>query len=160
MAAVVGIVAVDRAGAIGKGGALPWRYPADMKFFRETTTGNVCVMGRRTWETLRGPLKDRLNVVLTASGAVERAPSVVVLRDRAEVLALREYLRCDLYIIGGARVYEEFAGEIDRWYVTEVPLTVEGADTFMPADFLRDFEPYDSLQLSDDLKVTFYERKN
>ena len=159
MSKLIGIVAVDRSGAIGKGGGLPWRYPADMKFFRERTTGNVCVMGRRTWETLKQPLKERLNVVLTASGEVEPAPSVIVLRDKASVLALRDYLKCDIYIIGGARGYEAFREEIDRWYVTEIPLTIEDADTYMPADFLRGFEPYDSLQLEDDLKVTLYERR-
>ena len=48
--------------------------------------------------------------------------------------------------------------EIERWVVTEVPLTVEGADTFMPANFLEGFRPYDSRELGDGLKVTFYER--
>ncbi len=46
--AIIGIVAVDRRGAIGKGGALPWRYPADMRFFRQQTTGHACVMGHKT----------------------------------------------------------------------------------------------------------------
>ena len=159
MPKIIGIVAVDRNGAIGRGGALPWRYPADMKFFREQTTGNVCVMGRRTWATLKGPLKGRLNVVLTTRGEVEPQPSVVVLRDRAEVLSLRGYLACDLYVIGGARVYESFLADIDRWVVTEVPVAVEGADTFMPEGFLRGFTPSDTRQLEDDLKVTFYERR-
>ena len=49
---IIGIVAVDRNGAIGKGGKLPWHYSADMKFFKETTTGNACVMGYNTWLTL------------------------------------------------------------------------------------------------------------
>jgi dihydrofolate reductase len=159
MSKIIGIVAVDRSGAIGKDGGLPWRYPADMRFFRERTTGHVCVMGRRTWETLKRPLEGRLNVVLTASGEVAPAPSVVLLRDKASVLALRDYLMCDIFIIGGARVYEAFLDEIDRWYVTEVPLKVESADTFMPADFLRGFEPRDALPLADDLKVTLYERR-
>ena len=159
MSKIIGIVAVDRNGAIGRGGALPWHYPADMKFFREQTTGNACVMGRRTWATLKRPLKDRLNVVLTRRGEVGPRPSVVVLRDRAEVLSLKGYLACDLYVIGGARVYESFLADIDAWVVTEVPVAVEGADTFMPEGFLRGFTPSDTRQLEDDLKVTFYERR-
>ena len=159
MAKIIGIVAVDRQGAIGKGGRLPWHYPADLKFFKSQTQGNVCVMGRRTWATLAKPLPGRLNVVLTSGAGPEPRESVVVLRDKLAVLSLREYLACDLYVIGGARVYESFLGEIDRWVVTEVPLTVEGADTFMPEGYLEGFEPYDSLPLEGELKVTFYERR-
>jgi len=159
MSKIIGIVAVDRNGAIGRGGALPWHYPADMKFFREQTTGHVCVMGRRTWGSLKRPLKDRLNVVLTAGGGVEPPPPVLVLRDRAEVLSLKDYLASDLYVIGGARVYESFLADIDRWVVTEVPVAVEGADAFMPEGFLRGFTAFDTRQLEDDLKVTFYERR-
>ena len=159
MSKIIGIVAVDRNNAIGKGGRLPWHYSSDLKFFRAQTTGNVCVMGRRTWASLKSPLKERLNVVLTTRAEVEPQPAVIVLRDKLSVLSLREYLACDLYIIGGAKVYESFLGEIDRWVVTEVPLTVEGADTFMPEGFLTGFEPSDTLRLEEDLKVTFYERR-
>ena len=158
MSKIIGIVAVDRQRAIGKGGRLPWHYSSDLKFFKAQTTGNVCVMGYRTWLTLKSPLKNRLNVVLTTRAEIEPQPSVVVLRDKLSVLSLREYLACDLYVIGGARVYESFLNEIGRWIVTEVPLTVEGADTFMPAGFLEGFKPYDTLQLEEDLKVTFYEK--
>ena len=63
--AIIGIVALDRNLAIGKNGKLPWHYSADMKFFKETTIGNVVVMGRRTWLTLKGPLPDRQNIVLS-----------------------------------------------------------------------------------------------
>ncbi|MBA3239845.1 MAG: dihydrofolate reductase [Acidobacteria bacterium] len=156
--AIIGIVAVDRAGAIGKGGALPWRYPADLKFFREQTTGHACLMGARTWATLRKPLPDRLNIVLSRRTEAEEQESVVWLRDRLSVLSLKDYLKCNLFVIGGARVYETFAADIDHWVVTEIPLTVEGADTFMSANFLKDFKPSGSRLLEGDLRVTFYER--
>ncbi|HEV2799068.1 MAG TPA: dihydrofolate reductase [Pyrinomonadaceae bacterium] len=164
-----GIVAIDQNGAIGKGGSIPWHYPADMRFFREQTTGHACVMGRRTWDSLKRPLKGRLNVVLSRSvAAVERQAEeqdgqlpqggVIFLPDKRSVLALAPYLSCDLYVIGGVQIYTAFQSEIERWIVTEIPLAVEGADTFMPADFLRDFRPRTIRQLEDDLKVTFYER--
>ena len=156
--AIIGIVAVDRRGAIGKGGQLPWHYPADLKFFKGQTTGNACVMGYKTWLTLKRPLPNRLNVVLTSRAEVEPRDSVVWLHDKQSVLSLREYLRCELFVIGGAQIFEMFRPEIDRWLVTEVPLTVEGADTFMPPDFLRDFRPADTRDLGDGLKVTVYER--
>ena len=156
--AIIGIVAVDRNGAIGKAGGLPWHYSADMKFFKEQTTGNACVMGYRTWLTLKRPLPGRLNVVLTRRSDAEPRESVVWLRDRQSVLALKGYLNCDIFIIGGAQVFREFLEDVDRWVVTEVPLTVEGADTFMPAAFLKGFRAYDTRTLDEVLKVTFYER--
>jgi dihydrofolate reductase len=156
--AIIGIVAVDRHGAIGRGGTLPWHYSADLKFFKEQTTGNVCVMGRRTWESLRKPLPDRLNVVLTRTASVVEQPGVVVLKDARTVLSLAPYLARHVFIIGGRLVFDAFAKEIDEWIVTEVPLTVEDADTFMPRDFLAGFSPRESRQLADDLKVTFYSR--
>jgi dihydrofolate reductase len=156
--AIIGIVAVDSNGAIGKGGTLPWHYSADLKFFRQQTIGHACVMGKRTWLSLRKPLKERLNIVLSRSSDIAPQDSVITLRDRPSVLTLKPYLACDLFIIGGAQVFRAFMGEIERWIVTEVPLTVEGADTFMPVDFLQGFHQVDSVTLEDNLRVTFYER--
>lgn len=153
-----GIVAVDRNGAIGKDGQLPWHYPADLKFFKGQTIGHACVMGYKTWLTLKRPLPGRLNVVLTRRAEVEPRESVVWLRDKQSVLSLGAYLNCDLFVIGGAQIFEMFRGEIDRWLVTEVPLTVEGADTFMPPDFLEGFQPRETHDLGDGLKITLYER--
>src|SRR5437764_13268289 len=100
--AIIGIVAVDRDGAIGKRGRLPWHYSADLKFFKEQTTGNACVMGYKTWLTLRKPLPNRLNVVLTRREGVEARGSVVWLRDRESVLSLTDYFSCVLYVLCGA----------------------------------------------------------
>ena len=156
--AIIGIVAVDREGAIGKGGTLPWHYPPDLKFFKAQTTGNACLMGYRTWLSLKRPLPGRLNVVLTRRGEVEPRESVVWLRDAQSALSLYPYLSCDLFVIGGAQVFELFRDRVDRWLVTEVPLTVEGADTFLPAGLLEGFRPRETRDLGDGLKVTFYER--
>jgi dihydrofolate reductase len=156
--AIIGIVAVDRNGAIGKGGGLPWHYSADLRFFKEQTTGNACLMGYKTWLTLKRPLPGRLNVVLTRRAQAEPRESVVWLREKQSALSLAEYLKCDLYVIGGAQVFGAFVKEIVRWVVTEVPLAVEGADTFMPAGFLEGFRAEDTRRLEDDLKVTFYAR--
>ena len=156
--AIIGIVAVDRNGAIGRGGTIPWHYSADLKFFKRQTTGNVCVMGRRTWLSLKRPLPGRLNVVMTTQAELEPLDSVIVLRDKLSVLSLKPYLSCDLYVIGGEQVYRTFLEEIDRWIVTEIPLAVEDADTFMPENFLEAFKPRDSLELEENLKVKFYER--
>jgi dihydrofolate reductase len=157
--AIIGIVAIDRNLAIGKDGKLPWHYSADMKFFKETTIGNIVVMGRRTWLTLKGPLKDRTNVVLSRDPEITSNDSIMVMRDVDSVIALSKTQDAHLFVIGGAKVYEAFLPAIERWVVTEVPLSVEGADTFMPANFLEGFEMFELRQLDENLRVKFYERK-
>lgn len=156
--AIIGIVAIDRNLAIGKDGKLPWHYSADLKFFKETTIGKTVVMGRRTWLTLKGPLKDRTNIVLSRDPKVTNNGSVIVMREVDSVIDFAGQHEGDLFVIGGAKVYEAFLPHIERWVVTEVPLKVEGADTFMPAQFLDGFEMYELRQLDDDLRVKFYER--
>src|SRR6266705_1131842 len=122
---IIGIVAVDRNLAIGKAGRLPWHYSSDMTFFKETTIGNAVVMGRRTWLTLKKPLKDRMNIVLTSQPNMASTDSVVTMPDVQSVLTLARSLTRDLYVIGGAKVYESVLPHIERWIVTEVPLSVE-----------------------------------
>ena len=155
---IIGIIAVARNGAIGKEGKLPWHYSADMKFFKETTIGNACVMGYKTWLTLKRPLPERLNIVLSRSAELEPHDSVRVLRDVSAVLTKAKELSCDLFVIGGQQVYQAFLPFIEKWIVTEVPLTVEGADAFAPDGFLDGFELVETKQLGDDLKVSVYSR--
>ncbi len=156
---IIGIVAVDRNGAIGKGGKLPWHYSADMKFFKQTTSGNACVMGYNTWLTLKNPLPNRLNIVLSRQAEIAPQDSLVVLRDVESVLAMAKVLKTDLFVIGGARVYQSFLPYIEKWIVTEVPLMIEGADTFVPQNYLDGFIALDSQQLDEDLTVTSYIRR-
>ena len=155
---IIGIVAVDRNGAIGKGGKLPWHYSADMKFFKETTTGNAVVMGRKTWLSLKKPLPNRLNIVLSRQSEIEPQESVVVLRDVESVLSLAETLDSDLYVIGGEQVYQSFLPYIDKWIVTEVPLTIEDADAFVPKNYLEGFREVRARKLDENLIARFYER--
>ena len=156
--AIIGIVAVDQNLAIGKGGKLPWHYSADMKFFKQTTIGNAVVMGRRTWLTLKGPLKDRTNIVLSRDSNLAGNDSIIIMRDVDSVVEFARAQDVDLFVIGGAKVYEAFLPLIDRWVVTEVPLAIEGADTFLPANFLDGYEMYELRQLDENLRVKFYER--
>ncbi len=157
---IIGIVAVDRNGAIGKDGKLPWHYSADMKFFKETTTGNACVMGYHTWLTLKKPLPNRLNIVLSRKADIERQESVVVCRDVESVLSMAKNIEGDLFVIGGEQVYRSFLRYIEKWLVTEVPLTVEGADTFVPENYLAGFERVETKRLDQELVVSVYERRS
>jgi dihydrofolate reductase len=155
---IIGIVAVDRQGAIGKGGKLPWHYSSDMKFFRETTTGHAVVMGRKTWLTLGKPLKNRLNIVLSRDSTIEPHESLLVLSDIESVISLNHSLTTDLFVIGGAQIYNAFLPHIEKWIVTEVPLTVARASTFMPEGYLDGFKSVEAKPLDDGLVVKYYER--
>ena len=157
---IIGIVAVDRNGAIGKDGKLPWHYSADMKFFKETTTGNACVMGYNTWLTLKKPLPNRLNIVLSRKATISQQDSVVLCRDVQSVLSMAKDLEGDLFVIGGEQVYQSFLTNIEKWLVTEVPLTVEGADTFVPQNYLEGFERVETKRLDQELVVSVYERRS
>jgi len=156
---IIAIVAVSKNNAIGKKGKLPWHYSADMKFFRETTTGHAVVMGRKTWLSLGKPLKNRLNIVLSRDSNIEPQESLVVLRDVEAVLSFSKSLTTDLFVIGGAQIYSEFLPHIEKWLVTKVPLNIEDADAFMPENFLAGFKKTNSTKLDADLVVATYEKE-
>ena len=156
--AIIGIAAIARNFAIGRGGKLPWHYAADLKYFKETTGGNAVVMGIKTYQAIGHPLPNRLNIVLSSSEKLEPRPGVLPLRDREQVMALAPYLNCDIFVIGGAKTYQCFADVLEKWIVTEVPDIVPDADAFLPADFLKDFVLQASQELGGGLKVKFYSR--
>jgi dihydrofolate reductase len=156
---LIGIVAISKNFAIGKDGKLPWHFPADLKFFKETTTGNAVVMGASTWRSIAKPLPHRVNIVLSRSGKVEVPSEAKMMRSKDEVLDFAAKFDHDVFIIGGAKTYNEFADEIDSWIVTEVPLVIEGADTFMDRDFLNGFKETDSRDLGGDLRVKILLRR-
>lgn len=155
---IIAIVAVAQNLAIGKAGKLPWHYSSDLKFFKQTTAGNAIVMGWKTWQSVGQPLPNRLNVVLSRSERIENQPGVLLLRSREEVLVLQQFLNCDLFIIGGAGIYNTFKNDIEQWIVTEIPKTIAAADTFMLPDFLNNFELTKTHELENSLLVKFYER--
>ena len=113
-------------------------------------------MGINTWKSIGKPLPNRLNIVLSRSETIENQLSVLLLRSTEEVLALAKYLNCDLFIIGGATTYENFADAIEKWIVTEVSDNAENADTFMPRDFLSGFQTQEIKQLEDNLSIKIY----
>ena len=155
---IIGIAAVAKNGAIGKRGKLPWHYSADMKFFKQTTMGHAVVMGRKTWLTLKKPLTGRLNLVLSRDSNLEPQESLVVLPDIESVLSMNNSLTTDMFVIGGAQIYREFLPYIEKWIITEVPLTVDDADAFMPEGYLDGFKRAGSEKLDEELTVRFFER--
>lgn len=156
---IIGIVAIAKDLAIGKDGKLPWHYPADLKFFKQTTTGNIVVMGWNTWRSIGKPLPNRLNIVLSRGGELNENENLKLVRDKNDVIRLAG--DNDVFIIGGAQTYRTFASDLEKWYVTEVPIEVPGADTFMPSDFLNGFVESDRIELGEGLLVkVFLRRRN
>lgn len=125
------IAAVAENRVIGKDGELPWHIPEDMEHFRELTTGNPVIMGRKTFESLPDsvkPLPDRTNIVLTRSGVeadVKEAESI----DAAYRIA-EKHGDC-AFIIGGASVYRQVLGDADRMEITRIHEEYDG-DTKFP----------------------------
>lgn len=156
---IIGIVAIDKNFAIGRDGKLPWHMPADLKHFKETTKGNAVVMGANTWASIGKPLPDRLNVVLSRSSDLALPAEVMKLASWDEIVKLAELINKDIYIIGGAKTYASLADVIDRWIVTEIPIEVEDADTFMRRDFLARFELETTREIGDGLTVRYLRRK-
>lgn len=115
-------------------------------------------MGRKTWLTIGTPLKNRLNIVLSRDSSIEPQESLLVLGDVESVLSFNKSLTTDLFVIGGAQIYQAFLPHIEKWIITEVPLTVRGADAFMPEGYLDGFNVVDTKDLGDGLIVNFYQR--
>lgn len=112
---------------IGKDGALPWRLPEDMKFFRAQTMGHPIVMGRKTWDSLGRPLPGRRNIVL--SRTLPPAEGAEVVRSVEELEALR--LEGDIFVIGGAEVYRLLLPRCAAVYLTVLDAEADG-DAFFP----------------------------
>jgi dihydrofolate reductase len=150
---IIGIVAIAKDYAIGKDGKLPWHYSADLTHFKATTMGGALVMGSNTYRSIGKPLPGRLNIVLSRSAQIDTAENLIFLRSEKEALDLAKFLNCDLFVIGGAKTYVEFAKYIDAWIVTRVPIEVEDADVFMPSDFLEGFDSVEKREIGEGLIV-------
>ena len=127
------IVAADKNWAIGKNNKLLVSIPQDMKFFRETTTGKVVVMGRKTLESFPGgqPLKKRVNIVLTSDKNYHVNGADIVHSIDALLEELKKYPAEDIYVIGGESIYRQLLPYCDKAYVTKIEHAYD-ADTFFP----------------------------
>lgn len=127
------IAAVDRNWAIGYKNKLLVSIPSDMKFFRETTTGNVVVMGRRTLESFPNgqPLKNRVNIVLTSDTSYQVKDAVVVHSMEELDRELEKYDSDRIYVIGGESVYRQLADRCDTAYITWIDFSYD-ADAYFP----------------------------
>lgn len=144
------IVNISKQNAIGRAGELIVHLKEDMAFFRAATKGKVCVMGRPTLESFprMAPLKDRVNIVLTrdssrirpesvaaaqADKAAGRSTELIFVFSMEEALEkLKAYPKEDIFIIGGADIYQKFLPYCSRCLITENDAEPENADAFFP----------------------------
>jgi dihydrofolate reductase len=159
------IVAVDKNWAIGRNNQLLVSIPADMKLFRQETTGKVVVMGRKTLESFPNglPLKQRTNIILTKDKNY-KVKDAIVLHSVEEVLKeIEKYPSDEVYCIGGASIYSQFLPYCDTAHVTKIDFAYE-ADSYFPD--LDKMDEWEITQESEeqtyfDLEYQFlkYERK-
>lgn len=127
------IVAVDNNWAIGNQGKLLNSIPEDMKFFRETTTGKVVIMGRKTLESFPNglPLKNRVNIVITANKDFTVKDAIIVHSVEEALETAKAYDSQDIYVIGGESIYRQMLPYCNVAHVTKMNYTYD-ADTWFP----------------------------
>ncbi len=149
------IAAMSLNRAIGIENRIPWHLPEDFKWFKQMTTGQVIVMGRKTYESIGKPLPNRTTIVLSRSGAP--IPGVQVVADLTRIdpadpaLAGRQ-----IFICGGAQIYAQALPLCSDLYLTLVNRTVEG-DTFFPP-FEDQFQLAAELRSTPEFKILHYRR--
>ena len=127
------IVAVDQNWAIGKDNKLLVSIPADMKMFREETSGKVVVLGRKTLETFPNglPLKNRTNIVITKNPEFDGKGAIVVHSIEEALEEVKKYPSEDVYCIGGDSIYKQMLPYCDTAHVTRIDFAYE-ADSYFP----------------------------
>lgn len=124
------IVAVASDGAIGRANDLLWHLPADLKRFKELTTGHTILMGRKTFESLpRGPLPNRRNIIISRSLPAQPGAEVYpTIQQAIEACASDE----EVFIIGGGEIYRQLLPNTEQIYLTRVQASFPDAEVFFP----------------------------
>ena len=127
------IVAVDQNWAIGKNNDLLVSIPADMKMFREETTGKVVILGRKTLETFPNglPLKNRTNIIITKNKDFKVKDAIVVHSIEEALEEVKKYPAEDVYCIGGDSIYHQMLPYCDVAHITKIEFAYE-ADRYFP----------------------------
>ena len=122
------IVAKSKNNVIGKDGTIPWNIKGEQKQFKELTTNNTVIMGRKTFEDIGKPLPNRLNIVISNTHNY-KGDNIITVHSLDQAL----YLATDkAFIIGGARLFKEALSLVDKMFITEVNLEIKDGDVFFP----------------------------
>lgn len=159
------IASADKNWGIGYKNRLLVSIPSDMKFFRQTTTGKVVVMGRKTLESFPNgmPLKNRTNIVLTSNRNYQVKDAVLVHSEEELLEELKKYNSEDIYVIGGESIYRMLLPYCDMALVTKIDHAFQADAYFPDLDAMDDWEMTEESeeQTCFDLEFCFtkYERK-
>ena len=123
------IAAIGKNRELGKNGQLIFHIKDDMKFFRETTANHKIVMGRKTWDSLPGKLKNRENIVISSRDF--DGPDLII-HDLDQFIKENQSTDEEVFIIGGGTIYAAFLPSAKNLYLTEVSASDSDADTFFP----------------------------
>ncbi|MGV3659467.1 MAG: dihydrofolate reductase [Prosthecobacter sp.] len=154
MPRLVAIVAMSANRVIGREGKLPWHYSEDLKFFKRTTLGHPILMGRATFDSIGKPLPGRQNIVLSRTMAPREG--VTVIRDVSELPQACGTAET-VFVIGGARVFEELLPRCDALYLTFIGKDHEGDVLLPPFEHL--FELKEVIGSLDELEFRYYEKR-
>jgi len=146
------IAAMSRNRVIGRGGAIPWHIPADLRRFRELTLGHTVIMGRKTFESIGRPLAGRKNVVVTGQAGYS-PEGVVVVHSLAEAIE-SSYPDSELFICGGSEIYQQALPLCSRIYLTVLDLDLDG-DRYFPPVPAKDFREVSRETISEDPPAEF-----
>ena len=147
------IAAMSENRVIGKGNTIPWHLPEDFKWFKQTTTGHIIVMGRKTYESIGRLLPNRTTVILSRSDLA--VPGAVMLKDLTALKPTED--ERETFICGGAEIYRQALPMCSDLYLTLVKRTVEG-DAFFPP-FEDQFELVETLRDTPEFSILHYRRK-
>ncbi len=126
------IVAVTKNYAIGRKNQLLFHLPADLKYFKEKTTGKVVIMGDKTYLSLpKRPLPNRTNIVLTLDKDFKAEGAIVVFNLKQLFEKIKEFNEEDVFVCGGASIYNQLAKYCHKAFITKIDKVVEDADTFV-----------------------------
>ena len=142
------IVAMSLNRAIGKDNRLPWHLPEDLRWFKKLTTGNVIIMGRKTWDSIGKPLPNRESIVVTRS----EIPGVRTVRSLDEIDPGADGR--DYYVIGGAQLFQEALPRCRELFLTLIKRNVEG-DVFLPP-FEDQFRLVEKIQDTPEFSILHY----
>ena len=156
------VAAFDATKVIGYRGTIPWHLKEDLRHFSYLTRGSSVIMGRKTYDSIGGPLSNRLNVVMTRSPRGLKGIKEVKTKEKA-IETASEFSN-DIYVIGGENIYTEFMPIATTMYLTKININVEG-DAFFPnwdESQWKEVARRDSKDLDQNIEYSFfhYSRKN
>jgi dihydrofolate reductase len=147
------IAAMSRNRVIGHQGKIPWHLPEDFKWFKRCTSGQVVLMGRKTFESLGKPLPNRTNLVVTRGAEIA---GVEVVRDLA-AFDPASYAPRQVWVIGGEDIYRQMLGRCSELFLSVINRDAEG-DAFFP-EFESRYQFVEEVLQTPDFSVRHYRRK-